>query len=214
MNSKRTRSHFTLALKRRALAYKTNIVSAPTNLINPRVSALKNGSGIESPKTRVVSNDSANHSDSNLFPTSLVIIWVFQEEGLIEVTRVHPKYPGGSVVTINENHELWINDEKTHLLISEATIDMIKQLGLSKKFTIGMNGYVIVGNRYDVVLHTKLAKHKKDTDFLNLLEKGYAGKKSDLQVLHLDDCPYNFNVDNLQWNPHEANMIMRLSTGR
>jgi hypothetical protein len=37
----------------------------------------------------------------------------------------HPKHPGGSVVTINENHELWINDEKTHLLISEATIDMI-----------------------------------------------------------------------------------------
>ena len=32
-------------------------------------------------------------------------------------------------------------------------------------------------------------------------------------MLHLDDCPINFNVDNLSWHDHAANLLLKLSKG-
>ncbi len=135
-----------------------------------------------------------------------------KEEGLVEVVRNWKKYPHGSKVEIKAGGALWIADEKTHVIISKSTQDEMKNLKLwGQRMKIDDFGYVLIGS--DIVkLHNKLAKSKKDRDFHDLL--GWTGKKEDLIVLHLDDCPFNFNLDNLRWHSSAINKLLMKSKGK
>ena len=137
----------------------------------------------------------------------------FEEENLVEVKREWKKYEIGSLVEIKSG-ALWIAGEKTHVVVSKATQEKMKKEGVwGKELFIGKDGYVTVGRDFASLLHTKLAASKKDSDFHNLLEAGWEGQKKDLEVLHLNDCPYDFNIENLQWNTHAANLLLKLSKG-
>ena len=128
--------------------------------------------------------------------------------------RDYPKFPAGSVVEIKANGELWIADTKTYVVISKATEMVMRKEGImDKKLTIGKSGYVIVKSCHAKKVHSVVAASKKNTDFLNLRETGFECRKDELEVLHLDDCPYNFNVENLHWNTHNANLLLKLSYG-
>ena len=118
-----------------------------------------------------------------------------KEEKLVEVVRDWDTPTIGSICEIKDNGELWIDVEKTHVIISKATQDEMKKQKLwGQRMKIGYFGYVYIGS--DIVkLHNKLAKPKKDSDFHDLLDADWKGKKEDLIVLHLDDCPFNFNLE-------------------
>jgi hypothetical protein len=61
-----------------------------------------------------------------------------KEEGLIEVVRDWKKHPPGSPVEIKAGVALWIADEKTHVIISKATQEIMKKGGLwGKALSIG-----------------------------------------------------------------------------
>ena len=112
----------------------------------------------------------------------------FRQEGLIEVVRKWKKYPAGSNVQILPNGELWIANEMADVIISDSTKAVMKRIGIwDKNLTVGKHGYVLVGTNYTKA-HVKMAESKRDSDFHNLLELGWEGQKSDLEVLHLDDC--------------------------
>ncbi len=53
-----------------------------------------------------------------------------KEEKLVEVVRDWETYPIGSICEIKANGELWIADEKTHVIISKSTQDEMKNLKL------------------------------------------------------------------------------------
>ena len=136
-----------------------------------------------------------------------------EEEGLVEVVRGWKKYPAGSKVEIKAGGVLWIANEKTHVIISKATQDIMKKEGVwGKDLFIGKNGYVIVGTSF-LSLHLKIAAYKKDSNFHELLQSSWKGQKSELEVLHLDDNPFNFNIYNLTWNTHASNLLLKLSKG-
>jgi hypothetical protein len=136
-----------------------------------------------------------------------------EEEGLIEVTRDWKKYPTGSSVVIKADGALWIANEKTHVVISKATQDIMKKEGLwGKGFFIGTNRYVVAGTDFKS-LHLKIASSKKHSDFHDLLLSGWKGKKDELEILHLNDCSYDFNIENLSWNTHAVNLLLKLSKG-
>ncbi|KAJ3130607.1 hypothetical protein HK100_007873, partial [Physocladia obscura] len=135
----------------------------------------------------------------------------FEEEGCEEIIRNYQKFTAGSDVVIKLSGELWIDDTKTHVVIDEETRALMKKLGIAEKMSVGKRGYVIIGKRLEMKLHTLLAAPKKDLDFHSLLEKSWKGKKENLEVLHLDDCPYNFNVANLLWHSKEANKLLHLT---
>ena len=136
-----------------------------------------------------------------------------EEEGLVEVTRNWKKYPQGSKVEIKAGGALWIDGEKTHVVISEATQAIMKKEGLwGKPLSIGAYGYVVAGTSFIYIPH-KIAASRKDSDFFNLLQLRWKGKKSELEVLHLNDNPYDFNFENFQWNTHGTNLYLKLSKG-
>ena len=66
----------------------------------------------------------------------------FMEEGLVEVVRGWKKYPASSKVEIKAGGALWIDGEKTHVVISKSTQVIMKKLGLANKsLFIGEYGY-------------------------------------------------------------------------
>ena len=137
-----------------------------------------------------------------------------KDEKLVEVVRDWDTYPIGSICEIKANGELWIAGEKTHVVISKATQDEMKKQKLwGQRMKIVRFGYVQIGSGI-VLLHNKLAKSKKDRDFHDLLDAGWVGRKDELVVLHLNDCPFDFNIDNLKWHSQEVNMLMKKSKGR
>jgi hypothetical protein len=133
-----------------------------------------------------------------------------EEEGLVEVVRDWKKYPEGSKCEIKADGALWIANEKTHVVISKATLEIMKKL--NKSLVIGKYGYAVVGTDFKS-LHLKIASSKKHSDFHDLILSGWKGKKDELEILHLNDCSYDFNVENLQWNTHSANLLLKLSKG-
>jgi hypothetical protein len=56
------------------------------------------------------------------------------------------------------------------------------------------NRYVVAGTVF-ISLHLFLAFSKKKSAFHDLLQSGWEGKKDELEVLHLNDCKYNFNIE-------------------
>jgi hypothetical protein len=67
-----------------------------------------------------------------------------KEEKLVEVARDWDTYPKGSICEIKANGELWIANEKTHVTISKATQDEMKNLKLwGQRMKIERDGYVL-----------------------------------------------------------------------
>ncbi len=114
----------------------------------------------------------------------------YKDEGLVEIVRKYDSFEKGTVVNVRSDGRLFIGGTATNQLkISDTTIQIMKENSTwGKKLSIGKNCYVVVGTGLGTNLHAIIAKSKKDKDFKDWLEKDWKGKKSDLQVMHLDDC--------------------------
>ncbi|KAI8826481.1 hypothetical protein BJ741DRAFT_583715 [Chytriomyces cf. hyalinus JEL632] len=99
----------------------------------------------------------------------------------------------GSPVDVNANGELWICDTKSHVVVLDATKKEMVKIGLwGKPLVVGKKDTFSWGAASKQSFIKRLPSQKDSLIFINYLL-------------------YNFNIENLQWSTHKANMLMKLS---
>jgi hypothetical protein len=119
------------------------------------------------------------------------------------------KLTTGSKVELRDNGDLVI-DGVVKVKIQKKTMDLIKELRIkTSKLDEKYDGYILIGR---TGIHRLLTAptRERDRDFWS--HKGWDGEGR-FVVLHLDDNPHNFNIDNLVNAPQALNLMLRKSTG-
>jgi hypothetical protein len=112
-------------------------------------------------------------------------------------------------VELNRNGDLTV-DGVVKVKINSTTINLIRSLDIkTSKLQQKYDGYIVIGR---TGIHRYLKESTREQDRLEWLRKGWDGQGR-FVVLHLDDNPANFNVENLQNAPQSLNLMLKKSTG-
>ena len=119
------------------------------------------------------------------------------------------KLTNGSKVELLDNGDLVI-DGVVKVKIQKKTMDLIKELKIkTSKLDEKYDGYILIGR---TGIHRLLTAPTRERDRAYWLQKGWNGEGR-FVVLHLDDNPHNFNIDNLVNAPQALNLMLKKSTG-
>ena len=127
---------------------------------------------------------------------------------LVTNLRSH-KLTNGARVELRANGDLLL-DGIVKIKIGPKTMALIQTLGIkTTKLQQRPDGYIIIGR---TGIHRLLTEPTREKDEKYWLKKGWDGKGR-LVVLHLDDNPLNFNIENLRNGPESLNLMLKKATG-
>ena len=127
---------------------------------------------------------------------------------LVTNLRSH-KLTNGVQVELRANGDLLL-DGIVKIKIGPKTMALIQSLGIkTTKLQQRPDGYIIIGH---TGIHRLLTESTRERDEKYWLKQGWVGKGR-LVVLHLDDNPLNFNIENLRNGPESLNLMLKKSTG-
>ena len=119
------------------------------------------------------------------------------------------KLTTGSKVELRRNGDLAI-DGVVKVKIRKRTMDLLQELKINtSKLDEKYDGYILIGR---TGIHRLLTASTREQDRAYWLQKGWNGEGR-FVVLHLDDNPHNFNIDNLVNAPQVLNLMLKKSTG-
>jgi hypothetical protein len=131
-----------------------------------------------------------------------------QGRTLVENLRSH-KLATDAKVELKADGQLLI-DGDLKVKIKKKTMKLIQILGIkTDKLEEKYDGYIMIGRLY---LHRLLTEETRDADKKFWLENGWNGDGR-FVVLHLDDKPYNFNIENLVNAPQSLNLMLKKTSG-
>jgi hypothetical protein len=127
---------------------------------------------------------------------------------LVENLRSH-KLATDAKVELKDDGQLLIDGDQK-VKIKKKTMKLIQFLGIkTDKLEEKYDGYIMIGRLY---LHRLLTEETRDSDKKFWIENGWDGEGR-FAVLHLDDKPYNFNIENLVNAPQSLNLMLKKTTG-
>jgi hypothetical protein len=119
------------------------------------------------------------------------------------------KLTTGSKVELRVNGDLVING-LVKVKIHKRTMDLIKELKINtSKLDEKYDGYILIGR---TGIHRLLTASTREQDRAYWLRKGWNGEGR-FVVVHLDDNPHNFNIENLDNAPQALNLMLKKSNG-
>jgi hypothetical protein len=115
----------------------------------------------------------------------------------------------GAKVILNPNGNLTVNGAvKTK--IRRDTLKLINQLGIrTDKLDESPDKYIRIGH---TGIHRLLTAPTRDQDRADWIRKGW-DSQGRFVVIHLDDNPANFNIENLRNAPQSLNLMLKKSKG-
>lgn len=123
---------------------------------------------------------------------------------------------GKSSLVVDIPRMAFLRDGDVLHRLSENTVDIIKGMFPDTPLVdvyIG-NGYPKLGSGRicEKRAHLHIAEHRRESDITYWIERGYPAD-SCWCVMHLDDNPMNFNVENLRFGPAEVNSLCKKPLG-
>ena len=119
------------------------------------------------------------------------------------------KLTTGAKVILNRNGNLTINGT-VRTKIKRETLNLINRLGIrTDKLDESPDEYIRIGH---TGIHRLLTAPTRDQDRSDWVKKGWDGGGR-FVVIHLDDNPANFNIENLRNAPQSLNLMLKKSKG-
>jgi hypothetical protein len=119
------------------------------------------------------------------------------------------KLTTGAKVELHPNGNLTVNGI-VKAKIKRHTLNLIHRLGIrTDKLDESPDGYIRIGH---TGIHRLLTSPTRDQDRADWIKKGWSSEGR-FVVIHLDDNPANFNIENLRNAPQSLNLMLKKAKG-